>query len=197
MSEVLALPSGATPATDREHSTVATSTLLGGLGVLMLFASLAAVYLTLRHAAKPFPPEGVSFDFYLSRTLVITVAMASVFIEWAAYGIRKGFRGHALVAFGVTALQSVATMVGLWYLLDAKLGYAIVDSPYAQLGHTMVVLSLAAIGAATIFIVLAALRAIGHQLDGSNYPLMRATATAWHVAAASWVIVHYVLYITK
>ena len=197
MSDVLALPSGATPATERERSTVATAALLAGAAMVMVFLGLAAVYLSLRQHTSPLPPEGVEFDFYLSRTLVITVFMASMFIEWAAYGIRRGFRGHALVAFGITALQAIATIVGFWYLLDTKLGFSVADSPYATLAHTMVFLCMVAVVAALAFVLLTMLRAVGHQLATGNYPLMRATATIWHAAAVSWVIVHYVLYITK
>lgn len=197
MSEVLALPSGATPARERERSTIATAALLAAAAMVMGFFGLAAAYLALRQQTSPFPPEGVEFDFYLSRTLVITVVMASFFIEWAAYAIRKGFRGHALVAFAITILQGVAAAIGFWYLLDTKLGFGVVDSPYAELVHTMVFLSLVAVLGAAGFVLLTMLRAVGHQLGGANYPLMRATATIWHAAAASWVIVHYVVYITK
>lgn len=197
MSDVLALPSGATPATERQRSTIFTASLIGAIAMVMLFFALAAVYLSLRQHTSPLPPEGVELDFYLSRTLVITVLMASVFIEWAAYGVRKGFRGHALVAFGITVLQGVATLVGFWHLLDSQLGFEVADSPYAQLSHTMVFLCLIAVAGALVNVLLTMLRAVGHQLDTANYALMRATATIWHAAAVSWVIVHYVLYITK
>ncbi|MGI8792066.1 MAG: hypothetical protein ACR2H3_02630 [Acidimicrobiales bacterium] len=197
MTDVLALPSGATPASERERRSVATASLFASVAMVMAFAGFAAVYLTLRQEVRPFPPEGVEFDFYLARTLVITVFMASLFIEWAAYGIRKGFQGHALVAFAVTILQGIAAIIGFWFLLDTKLGFAIADHPYGALAHTMVFLSLLAVGAAIVFIELTMLKAIGHQLDARNFPLMRATATVWHAAATSWVIVYYVLYVTK
>ena len=198
MAETLALPptGGSGTAAEQRRMTLPLGVLVAGVGLGMLVGGLVAAYLSLKASAGQWPPAETEFDQYTAPTLGVTVLMASVMIEWAAYGIRKGFRGQALFAFGITLVLALAHLNGVAYLIN---GFAFKggDSPYATVVYALAGTAFAAgvVGAAGI--LLTGLRAVGHQLSTDNYHVMRAGAFLWHVAAAAWVGVYYTIYITK
>lgn len=198
MAETLALPptGGSGAAADQRRMTLPLGVLVAGVGVGMLIGGLVAAYLALKAASGQWPPADTEFDQYTAPTLGITVLMASVMIEWAAYGIRKGFRGQALFAFGLTLALALAHLNGVAFLIN---GFAFEggESPYATVVYALAGSAFAVGVVATMNVVLTGLRAVGHQLTTDNYHLMRAGAFLWHVAAAAWLGVYYTIYITK
>ena len=197
-SPMLALPSagGSGPAAGARRNTLPLAVVLAGAAIGMAFAGLIAAYLAFRSGGGTFPPAKTGFDNYTATTLLITALMASVTIEWAAYGIRKGFRGQALFGFGVTVLLGLAFLNALAYLING-FGFEAGDSAYAGVVYAMTGLSFLVALVAVGGVVLTGLRAVGHQLTTDNYHLVRATGLLWHVAAVAWVAVFYTIYVTK
>lgn len=195
---MLALPSAGGSGADAaaRRSTLPMATVVAGSAIAMAFSGLIAAYLAFRSAGGTFPPAKTSFDNYTATTIVITVLMASVTIEWAAYGIRKGFRGQSLFGFGVTTMLVLAFLNALAYLING-FEFAGGSSPYATIVYAMTGLSflvgLVALGG----VILTGLRAVGHQLTTDNYHLVRSAALLWHVAALAWIAVFYTIYVTK
>lgn len=170
---------------------------LAGAGAIAVMGGLVGAYLSLKAGATAiWPPEGTEFDRYTATTLAITVFMAMFTIEWAAYGIRKAFRGQALFAFATTAVLGLAHLNGLAYLVTS-FAFGAGDSPYATVVYALCGVAFVIALLATSAVVLAGLRAAGHQLGTDNYALMRATAIIWHAAAISWIVAYYTIYITK
>ena len=56
-----------------------------------------------------------------AAALTLTVVLAMVMIEWASYGIRKGFRGQALFGFGMSVVLQIAFLNALFSLGFATL----------------------------------------------------------------------------
>lgn len=197
-SPMLALPSAGTTGTNVEQrrATLPLATVVLGVGVFMVFAGLIGAYLALKAAPGSFLPKDVKFDNYTSSTLVITVLMASVMIEWAAYGIRKNFRGQSLFAYGITTMLGVAFLNALYYLIH-KLPFSASSSPYAVVVYALLGFSFAVALVATFGVILTGLRAAGHQLTMDNYQLARVGAFLWHLAAICWIAAYYTIYITK
>ncbi len=197
-TEMLALPSagGSGTGVEARRSTLPIAVVIAGAGVAMLIGGLAAAYLGLKAAPGNFIPADLKYDNYTASTLSITALMAMVTIEWAAYGIRKGFRGQALFGFGITVLLGIAFLNALYYLIT-QLGFEGGDGSYATVTYTMLGIAflLAVIG--LLAVILAGLRAVGHQLTTDNYHLVRATALLWHVVAIAWIAVYYTVYIAK
>lgn len=197
MATPLALPAGPVDGPARDRNALPLAALVGGAGVVLLVGGLVAAYLAMRSTVAVWPPKNVKLDRYMGTTLAITMLMASVMIEWAAYGIRKGFRGQSLFGFGLTVLLGVAYLVGLAYLLISKLGYEAAATPYATVVYAMLgvafAVGLLAIGA----VILAAIRTMGAQIAEGNYDVMRATGYVWHAATITWIAVYYTVYITK
>lgn len=194
----LALPSGGGTglAAERRRTTLPLATVVAGAGAVMLVGGLIAAYLALKAATGTWPPEDTEFDNYTASTLTITALMAAVTIEWAGYGIRKGFRGQALFAFAITLVLGVAFLNALAYLINS-FDFAGGASPYATVVYAMTGTAFVVVGVATFAVLLTGLRAVGHQLGRDNYHLMRATALSWHLATVVWLAVYYTVYITK
>jgi heme/copper-type cytochrome/quinol oxidase subunit 3 len=197
-SPMLALPAAGNTGSNVEarRATLPLATIVAGVAVVMVFAGLIGAYLALKAAPGAFLPKDVKFDNYTSSTLVITAVMASVMIEWAAYGIRKGFRGQSLFAFGITTMLGIAFLNALNYLIQ-KLPFGAGASPYATVVYAMLALAFAVALIGLFSVILTALRAAGHQLTTDNYQLARVAAFLWHVATISWLAVYYTIYITK
>lgn len=197
-SDMLALPAAGDTGRDAEErrATLPLAVLVAGAGVFALFGGLIAAYLALKAAPGRWIPEDTSFDNYTATTLTITALMASVTIEWAAYGIRKGFRGQALFGFGLTVGLGAAFLNALYYLV-AKFEFGAGDSAYATVLYAMTGLSFVVVTVAVLAVVLTGLRAVGHQLTTDNHHLARSTALLWHVAALGWLAVYYTVYIAK
>lgn len=198
MAMPLALPSAGGSGTNVEarRSTLPMAVLVSGAAVATLIGGLVAAYLALKAAPGTFIPDDTSFDNYTASTLTITVVLAMVTIEWAIYGIRKGFRGQALFAYGITTLLGVAFLNALYYLI-VNLPFEASSSPYGGVVTAMLVVAFGLIVAGLLAVVFTGLRAAGHQLTTDNLQLARAGALVWHIAAVAWVAVYYTVYVTK
>ncbi|HVM07130.1 MAG TPA: cytochrome c oxidase subunit 3 [Acidimicrobiales bacterium] len=199
-SSMLALPAAGTTGAGVEgrRGILPLGVTIVGAGGLMVMGGLVAAYLALKNGVRgvDWPPEDTSFDNYTATTLSLTVLMAMITIEWAAYAIRKDFRGQALFAFGLTAALAIAHLNGLGYLING-FEFGVADSAYAAVVHALTLVPFLIGAIAVGAVVLVGLRAVGHQLSLANYALMRAAANAWHIAAIAWVIAYYTVYITK
>lgn len=193
--EMLALPSGEAPAGPRRHPLTLAAVVSAAAGS-MLFGGLIAAYLVLRSNTGAWPPRGVRFDNYTAATLAITLFMASVTLEWAAQAIRRDQRGQALAGVGLTLALGLAFLNALWYLIS-RFNFRVAQHPYGTLAYSMAFLAglngLVGFG----FVLLTALRLVGHQLTMANYQVMRATALYWHFVTLAWVAVYYTLYVSK
>lgn len=197
-TSMLSLPSAGGSGTNVEgrRNSLPLGTVAAGVGILTLVGGLVAAYLAIKAAPGDFIPEDTSFDNYTAATLTITALMAMVTIEWAIYGIRKGFRGQALFAFGITTLLGIAFLNALYYLIT-QLPFEPGSSPYAGIVTAMLVVAFGVAVIGLIAVVLTWLRAIGHQLTTDNLQVARAGAIVWHVAAIAWIAVYYTVYVTK
>lgn len=199
-SSMLALPSAgdASPGVEARRGIFPLGVNVIGAGGLMLMAGLVGAYLALKNAAQgiDWPPPDTSFDNYTATTILLTVLMAMIAVEWAAYAVRKDYRGQLLFALALTTVLAIAHLNGLAYLING-FEFGVGDNPYATVVHalTLVAFLLGVLGVGTV--VLVGFRAIGHQLAMGNYGLIRGAANAWHIAAIAWIIAYYTVYITK
>jgi heme/copper-type cytochrome/quinol oxidase subunit 3 len=196
---MLALPAGGTSGTGSEgrRLTLPLAAAVSGAAVAALMGGLIGAYLALKAAPGPFLPDGVKFDNYTAATLTITALLAMVMIEWANYGIRKGFRGQALFGFGMSVLLQVAFLNALYYLITAKLGFEAADGPYQTVVYALLVVPFLLVVASLLTTILTWLRAIGHQLTVDNLHVVRASAIVVHTAGLVWIAAHYTVYVTK
>ncbi|HVF32208.1 MAG TPA: hypothetical protein VM933_04135 [Acidimicrobiales bacterium] len=197
-TSMLALPSAGSTGTNVEgrRNVVPLGVAVAGAGVATLVGALVAAYLALKSTPGDFIPEDTGFDNYTAATLTITALMAMVTVEWGIYGVRKGFRGQALFAFGITTLLGVAFLNALYYLIT-QLPFEPGSSPYAGVVTAMLVVSFGLVVIGLLAVVLTWFRTMGHQLTTDNLQVGRAGALLWHIAALAWIAVYYTVYVTK
>jgi heme/copper-type cytochrome/quinol oxidase subunit 3 len=197
-TSMLSLPSAGGSGTNVEgrRNSLPLAALVAGAGVLTLVGGLIAAYLALKAAPGSFIPKDTSFDNYTASTLTITALMAMVTFEWAIYGIRRGFRGQSLFAFGITTLLGIAFLNALYYLIT-QLPFEPGSSPYAGVVTAMLVVAFVIAVIGVFAVILTWLRAIGHQLTTDNLQVARAGALLWHTAAIAWIAIYYTVYVTK
>lgn len=195
---MLSLPSAGSTGTNVEgrRNSLPLGVAVAGAGVATLVGGLIAAYLALKSAPGDFIPEGTSFDNYTAATLLITMLMSMVTVEWGLYGIRKNFRGQALFAFGITTLLGVAFLNALYYLIT-QLPFEPGASAYGGVVTAMLVVSFGVTTVGLLAVILTWFRAMGHQLTTDNLQVGRAGALLWHVAAVAWIAVYYTVYVTK
>lgn len=194
-SAPLALPSGAPPPAP-PRVTLRAAALVTTVAGAMVFAGLVAAYLAVRASTGAFPPRDVNFDYYTATTLMITLLLSAVTIEWAAYAVRNDMRGQATVGMALTLGLGVAYLNGLTYLIHG-LKFGPGAHPYGTLVHAMMLASLVNVLVGLGNLVLTTLRHIGRQVSLENYDILRATAIHWHFVTLAWIAVYYVVYVTK
>lgn len=194
-STPLALPAGGGSRESRVAQPMAA--LLGGAGVAAFTGALVAAYLTLRAGIGEWPPEDVEFDNYLGTTLTLTLLLSMLSLEWAVYAVRNSFRGQALTGLGITLGLGLAFLVGLWYLVDARIEYDAGAHAYAVIVFTMVLATATTVAAAGGWLLLSLLRVAGGQLSAANVELMRANAWFWHFVVVAWIAVWLAVFVTK
>ena len=191
----LALPAGAGSSQERVSQPLAG--ILSGTGVAMFFGALIAAYLTLRAGIDEWPPADVEFDNYLGSTLAGTVLLGMLAFEWAIYAVRNSFRGQALTALGITLGFGASFLIGLWYLVDARIAYAAGDHAYGVMTYAMVVSIAVGVLVAGGWTILSLLRVAGGQLTAGNVSLLRANAWFWHFVSLAWIAVWLAIFVTK
>ena len=193
---MLALPSGeAAPAPPpRQQATVGV--LVAVMGGAMLFAGLIAAYLVLKSTTGRWPPQGIRFDNYTAVTLAVTLLMASITVEWAVAAVRNGQRAQALAGLGLTLGLALAFLNAGWFLVS-KFNFRPAQHPYATVSYALAVLGVLNGVVGLGFVLLTAMRVVGHQITEANRHLLRATATYWHFVTAAWIAVAYTLYVSK
>lgn len=202
MTTLLALPpgGGSGPAAERSRSSVPLGVVALGCSALAAVGGMVAAYLSLRSGLRSeggaWPPTGTEFDNYLASTLMITVLLASLLVEWAAHAVRRDFRGQALFGFGAATGVATAFVVGLAYLLD-QLPFGPAESPYAASVYALVGVAFLIGLVGTGALLIGWLRAIGHQLTTANLTALRSVTLTWHIATVAWIAAFYTVYVSR
>jgi cytochrome c oxidase subunit 3 len=181
---------------DRPANLLTAATLIAGAAELMVIGGLVAAYLNVRGLADRWPPKGVSLDNYLGTTLLITLGLTVITVEWAVYALRRGNRRQALSATALTAGLGLAFVNLLWYV-GTQLGFGPADNSYAVLVYAQLI----AVGVIAViglgFLLVALARSLGGQVSPGDPAVLRAAAWHWHVVSAAWLLVFTALYLLQ
>jgi heme/copper-type cytochrome/quinol oxidase subunit 3 len=167
-----------------------TMVILGMLGVYLAqradFLSAGSVWL----------PTGASIPLQQPNTMMITLIMSVITMQWAVNAISRNDRGHAYMALGLTLVLGVATIVMTSYLftlmeLDISSGLQGVLI-YSITGAHLLMLIVA-----MIFVALMAFRALGGQFAARQHDGISAAALYWDAMVAVYSILWISIYITK
>ena len=167
---------------------------------IMVFIGLIAVYLSQRANVvadgETWLPKGLTIPLQQPNTMLFTLAMSVVTMQWAVSAIARNDRVNAYLALGVTALFGFATIVMTSYLYTL-MGADIDANPQSVLIYTITGLHLVMVVLALIFIGLMSFRALAGQFTARQHDGVTAAALFWYAMVAVYALIWISIYVTK
>ena len=197
MSTAHALPSA--PPLQRPRVLMIGTAFMAAASIMVILGMLG-VYLAQRadvlSAGSTWLPTGATIPLQQPNTMMITLIMTVITMQWAVNAISRNDRGHAYMALGLTLVLGAATIVMTSYLfslmkLDISKGIQGVLI-YSITGAHLLMLIVA-----MIFVALMAFRALGGQFAARQHDGISAAALYWDAMVAVYFILWISIYITK
>jgi heme/copper-type cytochrome/quinol oxidase subunit 3 len=188
---VLALPPAGH---DRPRNLFNLALVLLGAASTMAVGALVAAYFNVRAAAEEWPPEGVELDNYLGTTLLRTMLLSSLVVEWAPSAVKRGVRRQAVAAQIFTIGFGLSFLVLAWYLVT-RLEFGPGDHAFGAIFYALLVAGGINVALAVGVIAVTLARTLGRQITTGNHELLRAAAWYWQFAVFTWVVVYSALYL--
>ncbi len=194
MTAPLALGSGERP---RPRNLLNIGVLAVVTGGVALYATLIAAYVSIGHAARVWPPNGVTLDVYTGNMLAITVFMSGVTVEWAYHSVKRGDPAQGTWGLLLTAGFGAAFLLLLWQL-GSKIGFGPGSTqigPFAVIFFAMLASSgaVAILGVVAVLLVLG--RVLGRQMTPANAEMLRAVAWYWDFVVVAWLAVYSAIWL--
>ena len=177
---VAALPVG--PAQPRRRELLIGTAFATG-GVVMLIATLVGAYLSARTgvgAARWLLNNNIPLT--QPNMMLLTMAMSAVTMQWAVYSINRDDRTHTYLALGVTLLFGFAFINQTSFLYNQAA--VTIQQQEGPLFYAVTGSHLAMVGAAMVFMVLMAFRALGGQFSSRQPDGISAVAIFWQATVA-------------
>ncbi|NCY15855.1 MAG: hypothetical protein EBX39_03635 [Actinobacteria bacterium] len=167
---------------------------------IMTFVGLIGIYLTQRAAiigaGDTWLPKGVTIPLQQPNTMLFTLLMSVVTMQWAVHAIANNDRTNAYLALAITLFFGFATVVMTWYLYGL-MKLDISGSSQAVLIYSITGLHLLLLVVAMLFIALMAFRALAGSFDARQHDGITAAAVFWYAVVAIYVLIWITIYVTK
>lgn len=170
-----------------------TALISGAAGVYLM--TLLGVYLQARESAG---------DSWLSQNTVpltqptmqlFTLLLGCFTVQWAVSAISEDARGYAYLALGLTVMMGVAFLNQTWFLFT-EVGLRMGQNE-GKFFYTLTGSHVAMVGAATIFVAVTALRALGGSMSSRHPDGISAAALFWYVTTGLYFVVWLGVYVAK
>jgi len=167
---------------------------------IMTFVGLIGIYLTQRaaiiSAGDIWLPKGVTIPLQQPNTMLFTLLMSVVTMQWAVHSIANNDRLNTYLALSMTLVFGFATVVMTWYLYTL-MNLDISASSQAVLIYTITGLHLMLLVGAMLFIGLMAFRAFAGSFDARQHDGITAAALFWYALVVVYVLIWITIYVTK
>lgn len=193
-------PATAPPAPLTRPRVVMMATALSSGGLLMFFAGLLGIYLSLRAGTvatgAPWLPEGVKIPLLQANIGFATLLLSVVTIQWAVSAIGNDDRRNAYLALGITLMLGFAYLNLMGYFF-VQMKWDLDASTQAVVFYAIAIGHIVAVIAAMAFVGLMAFRALGGQFTSRQHDGISAAALFWHATVLVYAIVWFAIYVTK
>ena len=167
---------------------------------VMVFIALVGIYLSARAgvvaAGDPWLPQGVAIPLQQPNTMLFTMLLSSMTMQWAVSAIAKDDRVNAYLALALTFVFGIAVITMTTYLYTL-MNLDITTGVQGVLIYTITGGQLLMLAVAMVFLALMAFRALGGQFTSRQHDGMSAAALFWHGAVAVYVLIWIAIYVTK
>jgi cytochrome c oxidase subunit 3 len=160
---------------------------LVSVGVLMFFAGLFGIYLSLQGVPIPLQPPTV---------MVFTLLLSCFTVQWAFYAVARNDRVNAYVALGLTLLLGGAVINAQFWLYQ-QMGLVIAESVQAVLIYAISGAFLALLLSAMAYLLVVTFRTLGGQYGPHQHGGIAGATLYWYVMVAVFAVIWYAIYITK
>ncbi|MBU6330388.1 MAG: cytochrome c oxidase subunit 3 [Acidobacteria bacterium] len=168
--------------------------------MIMTFIGLIGIYLTQRAAivgaGDTWLPKGSTIPLQQPNTMLFTLLMSVVTMQWAVHAIARNDRVNAYLALAITLFFGLSTIVMTWYLYGL-MTLDISTSSQAVLIYTITGLHLLVLVVAMLFIALMAFRALAGSFDARQHDGITAAAVFWYAVVAVYALIWITIYVTK
>lgn len=167
---------------------------------VMVFIGLIAIYLSERAeiiaAGDTWLPREITIPLNQPNTMLFTLLMSVVTMQWAVFAIARNDRVNAYLALGITLVFGFSTLVMTSYLYTL-MGLDVDANPQSVLIYAITGLHLLMVVLAMIFVALMAFRALAGQFTARQHDGVTAAAVFWYAMVAVYVLIWISVYVTK
>ena len=179
--------------------TVIVGALLATGAVFMVFASLVAVYVQQRQAARAASlewfPEG-SVELGPAGMMMMTLMLSMVTVQWAVQAARTEDRPHGFIALGVTLLFGAAVINQFWFVYQDT-AFAIDGGRAELLFYAVTGSFIAMLIGGMAMVAVTTIRSLMGPFGRELAHGVQAAAVYWHMCVLCYFLVWYVVFITK
>ena len=196
----------ATPPRQAEPNQIRVATAAASSAVLMLMFGLLATWLKFRDDAplrastkgtkmlRDWLPADIKVPEVAANTMLVTLVMACVIAQWAAYAARRNDSAHASLALGIVAMLGVAA-INAQVAVYLQKELVLRDGAYQTMFYTVTGSMLALLASGVVYSVVALFRSLAGRV--SDYNVMSANAMYWYVLTAAFTAMLFVVYVQK
>lgn len=183
-------------------------TALTSVAVFMGFLGLVGLYVgyrqEVRATGETWLPDGVVIPLTQPNMMLATWSLSAAVMVWALYSLKRDDRANTYIALGFMMILGIAYIAQTAYLLtlmDMPLFVAageeidaLARPPlfYAIIG-THLVMTIAAMG----YLAITGIRTLGGQVNARDLEGLYGSAMFWFVTYTAYLVLWYVIYITK
>ena len=175
-------------------------TAFASAAAIMTFVGLIGIYLTQRAsiigAGDTWIPKGSIIPLQQPTTMLFTLIMSAVTMQWAVHAIANNDRINAYLALAMTLFFGFSTVVMTWYLYSL-IKFDISANSQSVLVYTITGLHLMLLVVAMLFIALMAFRALAGSFDARQHDGITAAAVFWYAMVLVYVLIWITIYVTK
>ncbi len=196
----------AAPPRQAERNQIRVATAAASSGVLMLMFGMLATWLKFRDAAplrastrgtkmlRDWLPAEIKIPEVATNTMLITLVMACVIAQWAAYAARRNDSAHASLALGIVAMLGLAA-INAQVAVYLQMELVLRDGAYQTMFYTVTGSMLALLASGVVYSVVTLFRSLAGRV--SDYHVMSAHAMYWYVLTAAFTAMWFVVYVQK
>lgn len=167
---------------------------------LMVFVGLIAIYLAERSdtlaTSDTWLPKELTIPLQQPNTMLFTLLMSCVTMQWAVSAIAKDDRVNSYLALGVTFVFGFATIVMTTYVWSL-MGADITANIQSVLIYTITGAHILMLVIAMIFLALMGFRALAGGFTSRQHDGITAAALFWYATVAVYVLIWISIYVTK
>ena len=172
----------------------------------MLMGSMLAIWLDFRSKAplressdgsmmlRDWLPENIKIPEVATNTMMMTIAITCIMVQWAIYSSRRADSKHTTLALGVALLTEIA-VINAQIAVYMQMDIGVRDSSYTTMFYavtaTMTVLMVIGLG----FTLMTMFRSLASRV--SDHDLVIAHGVYWYSLAVIFATMWFVVYVQK